>query len=334
MLSDAHAVESGKSPVIFLMGPTASGKTEAALKLCQQLPVDIISVDSAQVYRGMDIGSAKPDAATLAVAPHRLIDIRDPADSYSAAEFVADARREIQDITRAGRIPLLVGGTMLYFRMLIDGVAALPASDAQVRGEILTLAAEHGWPYVHAQLAKVDPETAAEVHPNHSQRIQRALEVHRLTGITLSQSKRDHQAGRSGTAGLGQDYSVEQFALLPADRAVVHQGIATRFQSMLDEGLLAEVEALHQRGDLHPEMTSIRAVGYRQVWGFLDGDYDHEEMVARSLAATRQLAKRQFTWLRAWPDLREFSVGEGEGRVQWHEALESLMEACAKLGRI
>jgi len=311
------------------MGPTASGKTELALKLCEQLPVDIISVDSAQVYRGMDIGTAKPDSETLERAPHRLINIRDPAQAYSAAEFVSDAHREIQSITRAGRIPLLVGGTMLYFKMLMDGMADLPASEPGVRGEILATAERHGWPYVHAQLAEVDPETAADLHPNHSQRIQRALEVYRISGITLSQSKRDHQAGRSGLAGLAKEYAVQQLALLPADRVVVHQHIATRFHSMLDEGLLAEVEALHQRSDLHPQLTSIRAVGYRQVWGFLDGDYAYEEMVERGIAATRQLAKRQFTWLRNWPELQTFSLGEDEGMISRQEAFESMLELCS-----
>ncbi|MBQ0799318.1 MAG: tRNA (adenosine(37)-N6)-dimethylallyltransferase MiaA [Porticoccaceae bacterium] len=325
--------EADKPPVIFLMGPTASGKTEAAIALCQQLPMDIISVDSVQVYRGMDIGTAKPDAATLATAPHRLLDIRDPAQAYSAAEFVADARREIDEITAAGRIPLLVGGTMLYFKVLLDGMAELPASDPLVREDILATAEQHGWPYMHAQLAEVDPVTAAELHPNHSQRIQRALEVYRISGVPLSQSKLDHQAGRSGIADLAQDYRVKQFALLPADRALVHQRIATRFRAMLDTGLVAEVEKLHQRGDLHPDMPSIRAVGYRQVWGFLDGDYGYEDTLERGIAATRQLAKRQFTWLRGWPDLQALAVGEGEGMVAWDDALNTLFEECAEFGR-
>ena len=327
--SDLSVAEAAKPPVMFLMGPTASGKTEAAIALCQQLPMDIISVDSVQVYRGMDIGTAKPDAATLAAAPHRLLDIRDPAQAYSAAEFVADARREIDEITAAGRIPLLVGGTMLYFKMLLDGMAELPASDPLVREDILATAEQHGWPYMHGQLTEVDPVTAAELHPNHSQRIQRALEVYRISGVPLSQSKLDHQAGRSGIAGLAQDYRVKQFALLPADRTLVHQRIATRFRAMLDAGLLAEVEKLYQRGDLHPDMPSIRAVGYRQVWGFLDGDYGYEEMVERGIAATRQLAKRQFTWLRGWPDLQALAVGEGEGMVAWDDALNTLFEECA-----
>lgn len=319
-----------KPPVIFLMGPTASGKTEAALSLRQKLPVEIISADSAQVYRGMDIGSAKPDAKTLAVAPHRLIDICDPAQAYSAADFVADARREIADIVAGGRVPLVVGGTMLYFKMLLEGMADLPASDAAVRTEILDTAKRFGWPHLHEKLAEVDPETAGKLHPNHSQRIQRALEVYRIARVPLSQLKREQQAGKNGSAPLGSEYTVKQLAILPTDRAQVHRRIELRFRSMLDEGLVSEVEQLHQRGDLHLDLPSMRAVGYRQVWEFLEGDYDYEEMIERGIAATRQLAKRQFTWLRGWPELQAMGLGEGPDRLSREEVHSKLAIICTE----
>lgn len=317
-----------KLPVIFLMGPTASGKTEAALSARRNLGVEIISADSAQVYRGMDIGSAKPDAETLAWAPHRLIDICDPAQAYSAADFVKDARREIADITAAGGLPLVVGGTMLYFKMLLEGMADLPASDAEVRSEILRAAEQFGWPHLHTELAKVDPETARELHPNHSQRIQRALEVYRLSGKPLSQFKCEQRAGANGSAPLSSEYEVRQVAILPADRVQVHQRIEQRFRRMIDEGLLAEVEQLYQRGDLHLGLPSMRAVGYRQVWGFLAGDYGYEEMLERCIAATRQLAKRQFTWLRGWPGLQALMEGEASSHLSREEINSELLSIC------
>ncbi|TAL09292.1 MAG: tRNA (adenosine(37)-N6)-dimethylallyltransferase MiaA [Porticoccaceae bacterium] len=290
-------VPSHRPRALAIAGPTASGKTALALALRERAPVEIISVDSAQVYVGMDIGTAKPDAATLARAPHRLIDIRDPAIPYSAAEFVVDARREMAAITAAGRIPLLVGGTMLYFHLLIEGMAELPAANPELRAEIAAAAARHGWPHLHAELARVDPETAAQLHPLHSQRIQRALEVYRATGQPLSRLLGAQQDGQ-GIAPIAADYDLTLVALLPPSRDLLHQRIAARFETMLDTGLVAEVRALYERGDLNPDLPSMRAAGYRQVWAHLDGEYDAATMAARGIAATRQLAKRQLTWLR------------------------------------
>lgn len=288
-----------KPPVIFLMGPTASGKTDLAIALRQHLPVELISVDSALVYRGMDIGSAKPSAQEQALAPHRLIDIRDPAEPYSVADFLVDAEREIQDIHEQGRIPLLVGGTMLYFRALLDGLAEMPAADADVRAQIEREAEEFGWPHIHAQLAQVDPETAAEIHPNHSQRVSRALEVYRVSGKTMAQLRRlQHQP--SAHQSFCERYNVCQIAIAPRDRSILHLRIASRFEKMLSSGLVDEVKGLHARGDLHPDLPAIRAVGYRQVWDYLDGRLGYSEMTERGVIATRQLAKRQFTWLRGW----------------------------------
>ena len=284
-------------PAVFLMGPTASGKTDLAAALVERGPFDIVSVDSALVYRGMDIGTAKPDAALLARAPHRLIDILDPASSYSAAEFRADALREMHDITAAGRVPLLVGGTMLYFRALLDGLADLPAADPGVRTDIEALAARDGWPAVHAELARVDPETAARLHPTDPQRLQRALEVFRLTGVPLSEWHRRQQAEGSSVF----PWQVTSLALMP-ERALLHERIARRFRLMLDQGLIAEVEGLRARGDLNLSLPSMRAVGYRQVWEYLDGIMDLAQMTERGIIATRQLAKRQTTWLRSWKE--------------------------------
>ena len=288
-----------KLPVIFLMGPTASGKTDLAISLRQHLPVELISVDSALVYRGMDIGSAKPSEEEQAQAPHRLIDIRDPAEPYSVADFLADAEREIADIHAQGRIPLLVGGTMLYFRALLDGLAEMPAADPEVRAQIEREAEEFGWPHIHALLAEVDPETAAEIHPNHSQRVSRALEVYRVSGKTMAQL-RERQHHASAQPSFCERYNVCQLAIAPRDRSILHKRIAVRFEKMLAGGLVDEVEQLYRRGDLHPDLPAIRAVGYRQVWDYLDGRLDYPEMIERGIIATRQLAKRQFTWLRGW----------------------------------
>ncbi|MAT51999.1 MAG: tRNA (adenosine(37)-N6)-dimethylallyltransferase MiaA [Porticoccaceae bacterium] len=297
--------------VIFLMGPTASGKTDLAVSLLDHLNAEIISVDSALVYRGMDIGSAKPDAELLARVPHHLIDIRDPAEPYSAADFVSDARPLIRRITEAGRVPLLVGGTMLYFKALLDGLADLPASDPDVRRTILAKAAQCGWPALHAELAAVDPVMAAKLHPNHSQRIQRALEVYRITGRPMSQLQRD----QDGAGSLADDYQVRQLALIPHQRRLLHQRIEERFLKMLELGFVDEVNRLFLRRDLNDALPSIRAVGYRQVWGFLAGDYGFDEMVARGIAATRQLAKRQLTWLRKWPGLNVVPIDTVAGEV-------------------
>ena len=292
--------------VIFLMGPTASGKTDLAIALRQHLPVELISVDSALVYRGMDIGSAKPAAEELATVPHRLIDIRDPSQPYSAADFVADAEREIADIHAHGRIPLLVGGTMLYFKALLDGLADMPEADQEVRAQIERDAEEFGWSYVHQQLAEVDPELAAEIHPNHSQRLSRALEVYRVSGKTMSELRKEQS--QEHRIPFSERFNLIQIAIAPRERALLHERIKLRFSKMLDAGLVAEVRALYERGDLHADLPAIRAVGYRQVWDFIEGRLSHEEMLERGIIATRQLAKRQFTWLRGWQNYPDSSL--------------------------
>ena len=295
-------------PIIFLMGPTATGKTDLAVALRDHLPVELISVDSALVYRELDIGSAKPEPELLAKVPHRLIDIRDPTESYSAADFAHDARREIQEITAAGRIPLLVGGTMLYFKALLDGLADSPPADTDIRQEIEKEAAEKGWPFLHGQLALVDPETAARLHPNHSQRIQRALEVYRVTGKTLSGFQLEQKEKGSVLGPIEEDYQLTQIALIPEDRSVLHQRIEQRFNAMLELGFEEEVKKLYQRGDLQPDLPAMRAVGYRQMWQYLSGELTYTEMIHQGVVATKQLAKRQLTWLRKWPDLHEIHI--------------------------
>ncbi len=299
-------------PAIFLMGPTASGKTDLAIQLCQQLSCEIISVDSALIYRDMDIGSAKPSAEELALAPHRLINILDVAQSYSAAEFRADALREMAEITERGNIPLLVGGTMLYFKALIEGMAQMPEADSSIRQRIERDAEQHGWPYVHAQLAEVDPDSAARIHPNHSQRIERALEVYRVSGITMTEHHQRHheQQQRSGYQQSILPYEVVQLAIAPLDRTVLHRRIEKRFQLMLEQGFEKEVTALRQRQDLHLDLPSMRAVGYRQMWQYLEGEFDLNEMIERGVIATRQLAKRQFTWLNGWDDVNWLHTDE------------------------
>ena len=298
--SDASAV---RPPVICLMGPTASGKTELAMHLYDRFPCELVSVDSVLVYRGMDIGAAKPDAQTLQRYPHHLIDILDPAEAYSAARFRDDALALMRDITARGKVPLLVGGTMLYFKALTDGLATMPSADPVIRARIERMALEGGWETVHAALAEVDPEAGARIHPNDPQRIQRAYEVFLSSGITLSQwHRRQHAEKASGQAPESGvlPYTVRYLAVAPQERSVLHQRIAERFSLMLQQGLLSEVEALHARGDLDVGMPSIRAVGYRQGWGYLEGRLDYEQMRERGIIATRQLAKRQFTWLRGW----------------------------------
>lgn len=284
-------------PIIFLMGPTASGKTPLAIELVQHLPCDIISVDSAMVYKGMDIGSAKPDAATLKLAPHRLIDLLDPAQAYSAGQFRQDALKEIQAITAQGRIPLLVGGTMLYFKVLQQGIADLPPADLNIRAELDARAAKLGWTHLHQELSIVDPISAARIHANDSQRIQRALEVYLQSGKTLS-------ALQQQAHPILSDYQVHSFALSPLDRSHLHQRIALRFKQMLAQGFIEEVQGFYQRSDLNLNLPSMRSVGYRQVWEYLAGEYGLEEMQDKAIAATRQLAKRQLTWLRAWQDVQ------------------------------
>ncbi|MET0330921.1 MAG: tRNA (adenosine(37)-N6)-dimethylallyltransferase MiaA [Dyella sp.] len=279
------------------MGPTASGKTALACQLSERFPLDLISVDSALVYRGLDIGSAKPDATTLARYPHALIDIRDPAQPYSAAEFRSDALAAMRAITARGRVPLLVGGTGLYFRALQRGLSALPEANADVRARLAREAAQHGWPPLHARLAQHDPVAAMRIGINDTQRLQRALEVIELTGRPLSEQQ-------GGGGGEQFPWRVLKLALLPTDRAPLHARIAKRFEAMLAEGLLDEVRALRARGDLHAELPAMRAVGYRQVWQHLDNPLEFNDLRDRGVFATRQLAKRQITWLRSELDAR------------------------------
>ncbi len=283
-------------PAIFLMGPTASGKTELAMRLVNDLPCEIISVDSAQIYRGMDIGTAKPDKGVLQRIPHRLIDICDPSERYSAARFREDALREMTKISSSGKIPLLVGGTMLYFRTLQHGVSELPQADPAVRRRLEERAARYGWAALHARLQQVDAEAAKRIHPNDPQRIQRALEVYELTGCGLSEHFRTQRRKRL-------PFRLLKVALMPRERALLHERIERRFHHMLEQGFVDEVRALFERGDLSPELPAIRAVGYRQVWNYLSGEYDYAAMVKHAIVATRQLAKRQMTWLRAEEDV-------------------------------
>lgn len=311
---------------VFVMGPTASGKSALALALAEHLdadgqPVEIVSVDSAQVYRGMDVGTAKPDAAERARVPHHLIDICDPEEAYSAARFATDARQAIDAIHGRGRLPLLVGGTMLYFRALARGLSDLPAADPVLRAEFLERGRQQGWPALHAELARLDPESAARLHPNDGQRIQRALEVHRLSGVPLSQLQ-----GRA----RGEGGNFLRIALLPESRPWLHARIEQRLSRMFADGLVEEVACLRRREGLHPELPSMRSVGYRQVWAHLEGACDLPTAQARALAATRQLAKRQITWLRSEHDIcridpaTEFESADGlnsGARGQVHHAV-------------
>lgn len=304
-----------KPLAVAVMGPTAAGKTDLAIALHQHLNADIISVDSALIYRGMDIGTAKPSAQELRRAPHRLIDICDPADTYSAADFVRDAKSAMAEIVAAGRTPLLVGGTMLYFKALLEGLSPMPPADPTIRAAIKSAAAERGWPAMHAELVKVDPLSAARLHPNHSQRISRALEVFRVSGKPMSA----WQTGGSG--GVQDAYNWIQIAVAPQERSLLHQRIETRFDKMLELGFIEEVAALRGRGDLHEGMPSMRAVGYRQVWQYLSGECDLATMRERGIAATRQLAKRQLTWLRGWHGLSWVNIQGVEGKVLTSEEI-------------
>lgn len=280
---------------VAIMGPTASGKTAAALAIAQQVPCEIISVDSALVYRGMDIGTAKPSKEELAAVPHHLIDIIDPLDSYSVAQFRSDTLRLVAEITARGNVPLLVGGTMLYYKGLADGLDDLPGADAALRAHLDEEAARIGWPAMHARLAQVDPETAARLKPADAQRIQRALEIHALSGKPMSELLAQREKEEL-------PFNLVSFALEPSDRAWLHERIARRFDIMLDSGFLDEVKTLRARGDLHPGLPSIRCVGYRQAWEYLDGTIDYATMRETGIIATRQLCKRQLTWLRAMPE--------------------------------
>jgi tRNA dimethylallyltransferase len=304
-----------KKTVIYLMGPTASGKTNLAVELVQHFPFEIISVDSAMVYRGMNIGTAKPSVDTLALAPHRLINIREPNDTYSAAQFRIDALREIADIHAQGKIPLLVGGTMLYFRALQQGIAAMPSADPSIRLMLSEEADKVSWPVLHKRLAEIDPEAANRIHPNDSQRIQRALEVHLLTGKNLSA----WHASQSPET----NYLIYSLIIAPHDRAVLHARIEARFLNMLNQGLVDEVKTLFAQYHLDLSTPAMRSVGYRQVLQYLENECNYDEMQKRGIIATRQLAKRQLTWLRHWTNTTWFDS----------EATDLLTQVASYLGR-
>lgn len=290
-----------KPEVIFLMGPTASGKTALAIDMATQYNCEIISVDSALIYRDMNIGSAKPSAEELEMAPHKLIDILDPSESYSAADFRRDALLAIEDIISRGKTPLLVGGTMMYFKALLEGLSPLPSADEAIRQQILAQAQTEGWEALHQELCNIDPVAGERIHSNDPQRLSRALEVYRISGKTMTELTQ--------TKSAALPYDVVQFAIAPNDRKVLHELIAKRFNIMLEQGFIEEVARLKARDDLHLELPSMRCVGYRQCWQYLDNEFDHATMVEKATAATRQLAKRQLTWLRSWPDLQWLESG-------------------------
>tara|TARA_R110002050_G_scaffold5798_5_gene24980 strand:+ start:1966 stop:2892 length:927 start_codon:yes stop_codon:yes gene_type:complete len=290
-----------KPKVIFLMGPTASGKTALAIDMATQYNCEIISVDSALIYRDMNIGSAKPSTEELEMAPHKLIDILDPSESYSAADFRRDALLAIEDIISRGKTPLLVGGTMMYFKALLEGLSPLPSADEAIRQQILAQAQTEGWEALHQELCNIDPVAGERIHPNDPQRLSRALEVYRISGKTMTELTQ--------TKSAALPYDVVQFAIAPNDRKVLHGLIAKRFDTMLKQGFIEEVARLKARDDLHLELPSMRCVGYRQCWQYLDNEFDHATMVEKATAATRQLAKRQLTWLRSWPDLQWLESG-------------------------
>ena len=312
-MSSAPHMGGGKPPlpVVILTGPTGSGKSDWAMRLAQDVPLEIISVDSAQVYRGLDIGTAKPTLEERDRVPHHLIDIRDPSESYSAGQFVTDAKRLIAEIRSRGRMPLLVGGTMLYLRSLLRGIADLPQGSAELRQSIDDRGAREGWPALHADLARLDPEAAARIHPNDPQRIQRALEVIHIAQRPLSELQRSTQSALDEPISL-------RWAIAPADRAHLHARIEYRFRSMMSQGFLDEVTRLYERRDLTEDHPAIRAVGYRQLWAYLSGQIPLEEAVIRSIAATRQLAKRQLTWLRSDKEIRWLDSQADDAYKQWN----------------
>ena len=314
-----NKMSSSLPKIICLMGPTASGKTDLAIYLTEHFPVDIISVDSAMVYRGLNIGSAKPSVEELQKAPHRLIDVVDPLEIYSAARFRKDALKEMAEIIEAGRIPLLVGGTMLYFRALLQGLSELPESDMVIRQKLEQQAKEIGWEKMHQRLADVDVEAAARIHPNDPQRISRALEVYEMTGTAMSQLQKEQKAEPL-------PYQVLKLALIPSDRALLHQRIEKRFSQMLEQGFIDEVKTLRNRGDLHQDLPAIRAVGYRQVWDYLGGIIDYTEMQERGVIATRQLAKRQLTWLRSEKDLTIYDLSRDSMQHIQENVLKTVKE--------
>ena len=296
--------------LICIMGPTAAGKTDAAIALAEAFDGELISVDSALVYRGLSIGAAQSSY------PHHLVDIREPCDIYNAADFVADAKQVVDDVRSRGRRPILVGGTMLYFKALLEGLDDMPGTDLAVRAEIEAEAGEKGWPELHAELERIDPETATQLHPNHSQRISRALEVYRQSGVPMSEWRKGAKAG---------GYDALCLALAPADRAVLHARIAERLDVMMSEGFLDEVAALRARGDLHTDLPSIRAVGYRQLWSYLEGEVSLDEALDRALAATRQLAKRQLNWLRGWSDLHWIDSSQKNANETLHDSIQNYL---------
>ena len=290
-----------KPPAIFIMGPTASGKTGLAIKLIEHFPIELISVDSALVYQGMDIGTAKPTAEELSVAPHRLISFLDPSKPYSAADFRQDALHEMQAITEKGKIPVLVGGTMLYYRALENGLAKLPEADSEVRKKLSAEAEKTGWDEMHKRLATIDIEAATRIHPNDQQRIQRALEVYELTGKPLTTHQKEAKVN-------ALPYRLMKIALIHESREWIRGLAKQRFEQMLKQGFIDEVKHLHARDDLHADLPAIRAVGYRQVWDYLEGRLNKEEMQERAVIATRQLAKRQMTWLRSEPNVKRYDA--------------------------
>ena len=308
-------------PAILLMGPTGAGKTAHAAELVARLPLEIVSVDSAMVYRGMDIGTAKPGPRLLARAPHHLIDLIDPAESYSAARFVADANRVMDEIRARGRVPLLVGGTMLYFRALQSGLAKLPPADAAIRESIERRAAQAGWPALHAELQRLDPAAALRILPGDQQRIQRALEVIELTGSPISSQQREDLRGAVRDADL-------RLVLAPADRAGLAARLAERFRTMMDEGLLDEVRRLRRRGDLHAGLPAMRLIGYRQLWAHLDDGMGLDEAIDRAIIATRQLARRQLTWLRAEPAAEWFDATDPDLIDRLSARIKRWLAAC------
>ena len=303
---------------ILLMGPTAAGKTDLAMALHERLECDLISMDSAMVYRGMDIGSAKPSLQELARAPHRLIDIRDPAEPYSAADFRDDALREMRQITAAGRTPLLVGGTMMYAKRLLEGVANLPPADPAIRAELQREVERDGLAALHEALAHIDPESARRIHPNDPQRLMRAMEVYRASNMTLTELWRQQRPETF-------PWKVLSIGVTPLERRILHERIAERFDVMLKAGLIEEVASLRARGDLHANLPSMKSVGYRQVWEYLDGESDIEQLRQRTVVATRQLAKRQLTWLRGWPGLHWTDT-------QGNDALSEILKLVREFG--
>jgi tRNA dimethylallyltransferase len=309
-----------RNSVVCLMGPTASGKTDVAIRLFDAFDVELVSVDSALVYRGMDIGTAKPDPQTLHRYPHALVDIRDPEESYSAGDFVRDATAAIEEILARGRLPVLVGGTMMYYRSLIHGIAELPEADREVRAAIDEEAGRIGWPALHGQLANVDPQAAARINENDSQRIQRALEVYRVSGRALSAWQADTRPPTR--------FDFLRYALIPEPRAELHALIERRLQGMFDAGFVGEVEGLRDRPGLTADHSSMRAVGYRQVWSHLDGEVDLAEAQARALAATRQLAKRQLTWLRSETGVESLNPLEVDPMAAISNQLVAILEGC------